>query len=111
MLFGQIYGNLSQKHLFTFSNTLEKDMQLCYNICVSISEDGGCIMTFAEKVKEARKPLGLSQEKFAGQMGVSFSTINRWEKGRFLPSYLAQAQFDSFCKDNGIVFNDTGERE
>ncbi len=44
-------------------------------------------------------------------MGVSFSTINRWEKGRFLPSYLAQAQFDSFCKDNGIVFNDTGERE
>ena len=90
MLFGQIYGNLSQKHLFTFSNTLEKDMQLCYNICVSISEDGGCIMTFAEKVKEARKQLGLSQEKFAGKMGVSFSTINRWEKGRFLPSYLAQ---------------------
>ena len=80
MLFGQIYGNLSQKHLFTFSNTLEKDMQLCYNICVSISEDGGCIMTFAEKVKEARKQLGLSQEKFAGKMGVSFSTINRWEK-------------------------------
>lgn len=47
-------------------------------------------MTFAEKVKEARKQLGLSQEKFAGKMGVSFSTINRWEKGRFLPSYLAQ---------------------
>ena len=57
-------------------------------------------MTFAEKVKEARKQLGLSQEKFAGKMGVSFSTINRWKKGRFLPSYLAQAQFDSFCKDN-----------
>ena len=70
MLFGQIYGNLSQKHLFTFSNTLEKDMQLCYNICVSISEDGGCIMTFAEKVKEARKQLGLSQEKFCDRRYV-----------------------------------------
>jgi transcriptional regulator with XRE-family HTH domain len=67
-------------------------------------------MTFGEKVKEARKILGLSQEKFAAKMGVSFSTINRWEKGSFNPSYLAQAQFDTFCKENGIVFeNDTEE--
>lgn len=61
-------------------------------------------MTFGEKVKDARKQLGLSQEKFAAKMGVSFSTINRWEKGHFMPSYLAQAQFDTFCKENGIVF-------
>ena len=67
-------------------------------------------MTFGEKVKEARKILGLSQEKFAAKMGVSFSTINRWEKGSFNPSYLAQARFDTFCKENGIVFeNDTEE--
>lgn len=61
-------------------------------------------MTFGEKVIEARKQLGLSQEKFAAKIGVSFSTINRWEKGHFSPSYLAQAQFETFCKENGIVF-------
>jgi len=66
-------------------------------------------MTFGEKVKEARKQLGLSQEKFAAKMGVSFSTINRWEKGHFMPSYLAQAQFDTFCKENGIVFENNTE--
>ncbi len=67
-------------------------------------------MTFGEKIKEARKQLGLSQEKFAAKMGVSFSTINRWEKGHFLPSYLAQAQFEAFCKENGIVFaTDSGD--
>lgn len=62
-------------------------------------------MTFSEKIKEARRQLGLSQEKFAAKIGVSFSTINRWEKGHFLPSYLAQAQFETFCKENGIVFD------
>ena len=66
-------------------------------------------MTFGEKVKEARKILGLSQEKFAAKIGVSFSTINRWEKGSFNPSYLAQAQFDTFCKENGIVFENNTE--
>ncbi|MCH5164329.1 MAG: helix-turn-helix transcriptional regulator [Clostridiales bacterium] len=69
-------------------------------------------MTFGEKIKEARKQLGLSQEKFAAKMGVSFSTINRWEKGHFLPSYLAQAQFETFCKENGIVFEaDSGANQ
>ena len=69
-------------------------------------------MTFGEKIKFARKRMGLSQEKFAAKMGVSFSTINRWEKGHFLPSYLAQAQFDAFCRENGIVFDEeTGADE
>ena len=38
-------------------------------------------MSFAEKVKEARKQLNISQEKLAAKLGVSFSTVNRWEKG------------------------------
>ena len=38
-------------------------------------------MTFAEKVKHARTTLKLSQEKFAALLGVSFATVNRWEKG------------------------------
>ena len=83
-----------------------------YAIIFAISFlSGGFQMTFGQKVKEARKKLGLSQEKFAAKMGVSFSTINRWERGSFNPSYLAQAQFDSFCKENEIVFDNTSDEK
>lgn len=63
-------------------------------------------MTFGERVKKARAQLGLSQEKFAAKLGVSFSSVNRWEKGHFQPGYLAQAQFETFCRENGIEFDD-----
>ncbi len=63
-------------------------------------------MEFSEKVKIARKQLNLSQERFAAKLGMSFASINRWEKGHSKPSYLAQTQFENFCKDNGIVFDD-----
>jgi type I restriction enzyme M protein len=36
-----------------------------------------------------RKRLGLSQEKLAAQLGVSFQTVNRWERGHSRPSQLA----------------------
>ena len=61
-------------------------------------------MTFADKVKYLRKTLKLSQERLAAQLGVSFSTVNRWEKGHAMPSYLAQEKFIAFCKENGITF-------
>ncbi len=62
-------------------------------------------MSFSEKVITVRRKLNLSQERLAAQLGVSFSTINRWEKERSKPSYLAQERFISFCKDNGITFS------
>lgn len=61
--------------------------------------------SFADKVKEVRKKLNLSQEKLAARLGVSFSTVNRWEKGHSYPSYKAQSRFELFCKKNGIVFS------
>lgn len=62
-------------------------------------------MSFSEKVIAVRKQLNLSQERLAAHLGVSFSTINRWEKGRSKPSYLAQEKFIAFCKDSGISFS------
>lgn len=52
---------------------------------------------FAEKVKEVRKQLGLSQEELAHELGVSFATINRWENAKTVPFKLARAQFEAFC--------------
>jgi DNA-binding transcriptional regulator YiaG len=49
-------------------------------------------------IKEVREQLGLSQEELAHALGVSFSSINRWENGKTAPSKLARAQFDAFCR-------------
>ena len=51
----------------------------------------------SESVKEIRQQLALSQEELARELGVSFTTINRWENGKSQPSKLAKAQFDNFC--------------
>ncbi len=40
-------------------------------------------------IKEIRRRLGLTQEKFAAKLGVTLPTINRWENGRTRPSPLA----------------------
>jgi ribosome-binding protein aMBF1 (putative translation factor) len=53
---------------------------------------------FAELVKEVRQRLGLSQEELAHELGVSFSTINRWENSKTVPFKLARRQFEAFCQ-------------
>lgn len=63
-------------------------------------------MTFAEKVKHARTTLKLSQEKFAALLGVSFATVNRWEKGHATPTYETLERFNTLCKENGIHFKE-----
>ena len=42
-------------------------------------------MTFGEKLKEARKEAGLSQEQFAEKMSVSRSAIAKWESDKGMP--------------------------
>lgn len=64
-------------------------------------------MEFASKIKFVRTTLKLSQESLAKALGVSFATVNRWESGKFLPSYKAMNAFENFCKESNIVFNDT----
>lgn len=43
----------------------------------------------AQEIKELRNQLGLTQEKFAKRIGVSFMSVNRWEAGATKPSKLA----------------------
>ena len=62
-------------------------------------------MSFPEMVKTVRNQLQLSQEDLARALGVSFATINRWEKGNYNPSKLAKRAFLEFCQKNKIAFN------
>ena len=38
-----------------------------------------------ELVKRLRKRMGLTQEQFAREVGVAFSTVNLWENGHRRP--------------------------
>lgn len=59
-------------------------------------------MEFSEAIKKIRKASFLSQEDFARELGVSFSTVNRWETGKTLPTYKTMKWIDEFCNRHNI---------
>jgi DNA-binding transcriptional regulator YiaG len=52
-------------------------------------------------VRELRERTGLTQEKFAAKLGVTYPTINRWENGRAKPSPLALKQIEDLARHLG----------
>ncbi len=52
----------------------------------------------AEAIKNLRTILGLTQEQFAAKVGVTWSTVNRWENGRGNPSPLAMRRIEELKK-------------
>ncbi|MBM4326980.1 MAG: helix-turn-helix transcriptional regulator [Deltaproteobacteria bacterium] len=52
-------------------------------------------------VRALRERTGLTQEKFAAKLGVTFPTINRWENGRAKPSPLAMKQIEDLLRGLG----------
>ena len=62
-------------------------------------------MSFFEDIKAIRRKCFLSQEAFAKELGVAFSTVNRWESGRAKPSYKTMKLIDDFCKKRNIDFD------
>ena len=55
----------------------------------------------ATLVREIRERLGLTQEKFAARLGVTFPTINRWENGKAKPSPLALLRIKDLLREMG----------
>ncbi|MDX2215579.1 MAG: helix-turn-helix transcriptional regulator [Oculatellaceae cyanobacterium bins.114] len=51
-------------------------------------------LEIADLIRELRQQLGLSQEKLAAKLGVSFRTVNRWENRHSVPSSLALKQVE-----------------
>ena len=52
-------------------------------------------------IRELRGRTGLTQEKFAAKLGVTFPTINRWENGRAKPSPLAMQRLEELLRSMG----------
>lgn len=62
-------------------------------------------MSFADDIKRIRLKTFLTQEAFAKELGVSFNTVNRWEKGKQKPSIKVMKLIDDYCKKNDIDFD------
>lgn len=62
-------------------------------------------MDIGTAIKEIRIKSLLSQADFAHEIGVSFSTVNRWENGKAVPGFKTLKKIKEFCSANGIDFN------
>lgn len=63
-------------------------------------------MNIGCEVKRIRQLALLTQEDFAGELKVSFSTVNRWENGKGKPSLSAMKSIKSFCEKYGIPYEE-----
>lgn len=75
-------------------------------------------MTFGEKLKEARKEAGLSQEQLAQKLSVSRSAVAKWESDKGMPdvnnlktiAQLLDISVDYLLdEDEKLSFNETKE--
>jgi len=53
----------------------------------------------ALKLKEVRRKFKLTQEALAHKLGVSFTSVNRWENGQTQPSPLARRQIEELFEE------------
>jgi len=63
-------------------------------------------MNTAEKPESAlrrlRRQLAMTQEEFSGGIGVTVSTVNRWENGHAQPSRLAWRAIETIAHRHGL---------
>ena len=59
------------------------------------------------RVTALRQRLGMTQEEFAHTLGVTVSTVNRWENGKVVPSRLARRAMDSVA----VTLEESAEHE
>ena len=52
-------------------------------------------------IRDLRLAFGLTQEQFAATLGVTYTTINRWENGRSKPSPLAMEKIEAQLHEMG----------
>lgn len=60
------------------------------------------MIEFKEQVKELRRKNGWTQEEMAQEIGVSLSTIQRWEKRGGKPTRLPRRELEKLFRQAGI---------
>ena len=62
-------------------------------------------MDIGNAIKDIRVKSLLSQADFAKELGVSFSTVNRWENGKYEPTIKVKRRLKELCKEYKIDFD------
>ena len=60
-------------------------------------------INYPEIILKLRVKLNISQQQLGDMLGVSFSTVNRWEKGHHEPTILAKERLKELFIKNGII--------
>lgn len=61
-------------------------------------------MSLAEEITIIRKKGFCTQIEFAERIGVSYSTVNRWESGKMNPNVSAMKRLKAYCDALNIEF-------
>ncbi len=63
-----------------------------------------------ERLKELRRKRGWAQEDAAREIGVSLSTVQRWERQGAKPSRLARRELQRLFNEAGIEWDNDPNR-
>ena len=67
------------------------------------------MIDYADAILELRAKLNISQEELAGMLGVSFSSVNRWENQRHEPTKIVKVKLKKLFNENNIELVETEE--
>ena len=59
-------------------------------------------MEYAKLIKKLRNKLILSQTEFAALLGISYTTVSRWESGLHEPTIKMKRKIVELCRQNNI---------
>lgn len=66
-------------------------------------------MILSEEIKRIRQRSLLTQNDFAKEIKVAFSTVNRWECGKAKPNINAMKNIKKFCFNHDIDYSTVEE--
>lgn len=61
-------------------------------------------MPFSSKIKNFRLSCLMNQTEFGDALGVSFTTVNRWENGKARPNIKAMKALKQYCEENDLLY-------
>lgn len=61
---------------------------------------------YPSAIRRLRAKLNISQTKLAAMLGVSFTSVNRWEKGHHEPTVIAKEKLRELFIENNIRFEE-----
>lgn len=61
-------------------------------------------MAFSAEIKSFRLSCLMNQTEFGKALGVSFTTVNRWENAKARPNIKAMKALKKYCEEQGLPY-------